>query len=248
LTFEFDDQAAGNVYAKTRGTNYSVAGPFSNVGNTTYSPQQITDAIGNNTSILDSGGGTIALAAALPSLISALNGLFSGNISAGTPGGNIAAAMSGQGFMVSVDAGQTTVGNIAQAAGNANPGSPGVYTTLGSSTFSPNYTATYKYDVIFDQNTSGAEGGRGAYWSETEDVVRVRAEIFDITGNANTFIAGEASGARGAWFWTDYPLTGQVTLNVGDTYKIEFGALFYTESANTTPGNMTFGWNVYTTI
>lgn len=248
LTFEFDDQAAGNVYAKTRGTNYSVAGPFSNVSNTTYTPQQITDAIGNNTSILDNGGGTIAIAAALPTLLSALNGLFSGNIAAGTPGGNIAAAMSGQGFMVSVDAGQVTVGNIAQATGNGNPGAPGAFTTIGSSTFSPQYTGTYKFDVIFDQNTSGAEGGRGAYWGETEDVVRVRADLYNVTGGGNTYVTGEGSGNRGAWFWTDYPLTGIVTLNVGSTYKLEFEALFYTESANTTPGNLTFGWNVYTTI
>jgi hypothetical protein len=244
LTFEFDDQAAGNVYAKTRGTNYSVAGPFSNVSTTTYAPQQITDAIGNNTSILDGSGGTIAIAAALPALLSALNGLYSGNIATGTPGGIIADAMSGQGFMVSIDAGQTTVANIAQAGGNSSP-----QTVLGYSTFSPKYDANYKFDVIFDQNTSGANGGRGTpIWGEYEDVVRAAAWLYDVTGGGNTLVTAEGSGNRGAQFWTDFPITGLATLYVGRIYKLEFTSLFYTESDTATKGNMTFGWNVYTTI
>jgi hypothetical protein len=82
LTFEFDDQAAGNVYAKTRGTNYSVAGPFSNVSTTTYTPQQITDAISEETSILDQYGVPIALGMALPVMLDALD-IFMGGSSSG---------------------------------------------------------------------------------------------------------------------------------------------------------------------
>jgi hypothetical protein len=79
LTFEFDDQAAGNVYAKTRGTNYSVAGPFSNVGTTTYTPQQITDAISEETNILDEYGVPIALGVAIPGLLNALDSFMGGS-------------------------------------------------------------------------------------------------------------------------------------------------------------------------
>jgi hypothetical protein len=79
VTFSFDDQPAGNVYAKTRGTNYSVAGPFSNVANTVYAPQQITNAIGNNTSVLNSSGATLSLLLAIPSLIKALDTVMNGN-------------------------------------------------------------------------------------------------------------------------------------------------------------------------
>jgi len=82
VTFEFDDQPAGNVYAKTRGTNYSVAGPFSNVATTVYAPQQITNAIGNNTSVLNSSGATLSLLLAVPSLLKALDTFMNGSTTA----------------------------------------------------------------------------------------------------------------------------------------------------------------------
>ena len=245
VTYDYDKYVVtSNVYAKCRAVNATTTSDYSNVGSLlNFAPVQITDAIGANTSVRDNAGATISLAALLPTLINALSGLYGGNISSGSPGGNIASAMSNQGFMVSVNAGQTTVGNIAQAVSNSS-----AFTTIASSTFSPNYTGTYKYDVIFDQNTSGAMGGRGPFWSENEDVVSVGAAIYNVTGNANTVVAGESSGNFGAFFWTDYPLTGKVTLNVGQTYKIEFAALFYTESDTVTAGNITVGWNVYSIL
>jgi len=80
-TFDFDQGATGNLYVKTRAVNSSSAGPFSNVANVAYTPVQVTDAIGNNTSILNSSSVPISLLLAIPTLLSALDTKMNGNSS-----------------------------------------------------------------------------------------------------------------------------------------------------------------------
>lgn len=56
VTYDFDSLNVGNVWVKVRGTNATVDGPFSNVAADTFTPTQVTDAIGPNTVGLDSLG------------------------------------------------------------------------------------------------------------------------------------------------------------------------------------------------
>jgi len=80
-TFDFDQGATGNLYVKTRAVNSSSAGPFSAVTTVAYTPVQVTDAIGNNTSILNSSSVPISLLLAIPTLLSALDTKMNGNAS-----------------------------------------------------------------------------------------------------------------------------------------------------------------------
>jgi hypothetical protein len=249
VTFQFDDIEAGTVYAKTRGINYSVAGPFSNVASTSYTPVQITDAIDEDTSILDNGL-PLSLLLALPDLLGALDGFLNGDPDMGDAvdgavtdsieNGNLTDTLVENGAMIVGDVGQVNIGNCPANGSNASS-----YTTVASSTFVSRYTSSYKVDVIVDQNTSGAIGARGADFGEDEDIVRVRYQLFDISGGGNVYIGGESSGGVGAFFWTDYSMTGIVELEATKTYKINFETSLYTES-NNVDGDFTFGWNIYT--
>jgi hypothetical protein len=59
-------------------------------------------------------------------------------------------------------------------------------------------------------------------------------------------VNSETSGGDGAQYWTDFALVGFANLVAGNTYTASFGAINYTESANTANANITVGWNVFT--
>jgi hypothetical protein len=216
LTFEFDDQAAGNVYAKTRGTNYSVAGPFSNVGNTTYTPKQITDAIGNSTSILDGSGGTIATLLALPVLLDALDAFMNGNPNLTTSlqqvavGGPLI-------YQIENDTGVTTGGA---------PGGLGLSTemvTPSTITFTIPQTGYYTLDcsVNFAAAGAGTDSSRGIYvytfTGNTYGTGNVIANLTPQTSTSNVDVFSDLYMSQGG------------TVNAGN-YHLEFW--YYTQAAN----------------
>jgi hypothetical protein len=74
---------------KSRGVNADGVGPYSNVSaNVAYVRTQVTDAIGNNTSLLDSAGTPIAALLALPLLLKGLDTYMNGNSNLATAVGS----------------------------------------------------------------------------------------------------------------------------------------------------------------
>ena len=216
LTFEFDDQPAGSVYAKTRGTNYSVAGPFSNVGTTTYTPQQITNAIGNNTSILDGSGGTIATLLALPVLLDALDAFMNGNP-------NLTASLN------QVAVGGPLIYEITNDTGVTTGGAPGglgystEMVTPTTITFTIPQTGYYTLDcaVNFAGAAAGTDSSRGIYvytfTGNTYGTGNVIANLTPQTSTSNVDVFSDLYMSQGG------------TVNAGN-YHLEFW--YYTASAN----------------
>ena len=252
VIFNYDKfDAAGNVFVKCRAVNSTTTSEYSPTASLIgFTPVQVTDAIGFDTVVLDEFGDIDPLQLALPLALAGLDAFLGGDPDLGAAvdgavtdsieNGNLTDTLVENGAMIVGDVGQVNVGNCPANGSNASS-----YTTVASSTFVSRYTSSYKVDVIVDQNTSGAIGARGADFGEDEDIVRVRYQLFDISGGGNVYIGGESSGGVGAFFWTDYSMTGIVDLEATKTYKINFETSLYTES-NNVDGDFTFGWNIYT--
>ena len=88
ITVVNDALPSGNLYVKTRGVNGQTTGPFSTPAGFVYTPKQVTDTIGPDTTITDSSGSIVTQLGAL-ALMSAVNGLFSGNTGSGSLFGKI---------------------------------------------------------------------------------------------------------------------------------------------------------------
>lgn len=99
VSFDFDRAATGNVYLKSRALNSSATGPYSNVATIPYTPVQVTDAIGNNTGLLDGAGNSVATLLALQALLKGLDTYMNGN-------SNLANAVGSQ---ISSTAGNVTI-------------------------------------------------------------------------------------------------------------------------------------------
>jgi hypothetical protein len=224
VIFSTNSLSDGTYAWKARGINFNGTGPYSNVS------ANIAFASGNALA------NTAANAAATSTAVA--NSATSGTIFQ---------AQLSQGYQYSVSAGKITA-LIPQSA-NAFVG-----TSLGTSTFtvpaSIGNTMGYKIDVVFDQNSSGAYGGRGNvapnYYGEPEDYIAVISRVHNGPNTSGSVVTSESSGGIGAQGWQDYALAGFANLVAGNTYTMSFGAVNYTQSANTANANITVGWNVYT--
>jgi hypothetical protein len=253
VIFNYDKfDAAGNVFVKCRAVNSTTTSEYSPTASLIgFTPVQVTDAIGFDTVVLDEFGDIDPLQLALPLALAGLDAFLGGDPDMGAAvegsvtdsieNGNLTDTLVENGAMIVAD-----VGNANNAACPDNASNVADYFIAASSTFIARYSSTYKVDVVVDQNGSGAIGARGPDFGEDEDIVRVRYQLFDITGGGNTLVSGENSGGVGAFFWTDFAMTGLVTLVATNTYKIQFETSLYTESAPGADGDFTFGWNVYT--
>ena len=274
VDFEVDNLSATSFFVKTRGINSGTSGPFSDPsGQVTYTPTQVTDAVGAGTDILDDGGNPLAGLLAMNALMALLGRFFNNDASTGTPGissgslfdnfwklfntqtgtsGNTATTTDSIGTVTkNPQAFNTVANNYGNLQITASAGvqrnvmkAPGALSTIHTVYFTPKITGTYKYDVIVDQNTSGADGGRGSAWSEPEDYIGVTVDI--LTHPGGTFIDGSGSGGPGAQYWTDFAMTGTCTLTANVNYRIEFGASVSTASNPTTSANLDLSWNIYT--
>jgi len=80
VSVDVDNLNAGNIFAKVRGFNADIEGPFGNVTQINYAPVQVTNAVNNNTAVTDVNG-TLLTVAALTTLLTSLDGLYSNNSS-----------------------------------------------------------------------------------------------------------------------------------------------------------------------
>ena len=224
VTFSTNSLSDGTYAWKARGINGFGTGPYSNIS------ANIAFASGNALA------NTAANAAATSTAVA--NSATSGTIFQ---------AQLSQGYQYSVSAGKVTT-LIAQSANTVDGSS------LGVSTFtvptSIGNTMGYKIDMVFDQNTSGADGGRGNqspnFWGEPLDYIAVIARVHEGPNTSGAVVTVESSGGIGAQYWTDFALTGFANLVAGNSYTLSFGAVNYTESFPTGVANITVGWNVYT--
>jgi hypothetical protein len=254
IKLDMDNFDPGNFLVKTRCINSTTTGPFSDLsGLVEYTPLQITDAINPDTKTLDSSGNNIVGALTAAGLLALLKGLMAdGNTGSGsvykqifdvfntTEGTDLRSVPAGTDFskvMVSASAGFTTINNLNQTTGS--------YATMHTVSFTAPATATYRIDVLIDQNSSGARGGRGSDWSEASDVIAVGFDL-KLTASPYTSVKSSTSGGVGAQFWMDFALTGQVTLTQGVGYTLYFVYKQETASNNTAKASFDIGWNVYT--
>ena len=81
VSYDYDAfTVTGNVYAKCRAVNSTTSSDYSPVGSLlNFAPVQVTDAIGQNTQILDSGGSALPLLLALPALLKGVDTFLNGN-------------------------------------------------------------------------------------------------------------------------------------------------------------------------
>jgi hypothetical protein len=140
---------------------------------------------------------------------------------------NIEESLLPKGFQVSAVNGQYR--NTALA----HTGAPFPYVQYYSVNFEPQYTGKYIGQVLFDQNTSQANGG-------ANDIIRVGVDIVDSTGSV---IATERSGGEGTWYWTDWFLGLQCNLVAGETYTLRL--LYVNDTATVGPMDLNATWNIF---
>jgi hypothetical protein len=148
----------------------------------------------------------------------------------------VTAIEQGNGINLSAASGYFTA-TVPQSASVSN------YYTLNTITFTAPATATYVINTIFEQSTSGAEGGRGSTYSENEDYIAV---IVDVINSSGTTIDTGGSGGPGAWYWTDLAVPQEVSLTAGESYSLQFLAANYTESNPTASATFNVSYNVFT--
>jgi hypothetical protein len=221
VTFSTNSLTDGTYVWKARGVNINGTGPYSNVS-------------GN---VVFASGNALANAAA-----------SSTAVTDSATSGPIFRAQLTQGYQYSVSAGKLTT-IIGQSANVSD------FKLIGTSVFtvpsSIGNVMGYKIDTVFDQNSSGADGGRGNvapnFYGEPEDRIGVNTNLFEYTGNiVGNIISSEGSGGRGAMFWDDFALVGFGNLTPGNQYAIQFSGLNYTQSNSSANCNISVGWNVYT--
>lgn len=262
VPLRYDSLGTSNFLIKVRGRNGDVTGPFSlPSGLIEYAPTQVTDAIGQNTGIRDAAGSPITGLLTANALMALLGQLFNGSSGGtGTGYGGLGSIFSKifevyetkNGTNINTPAAADAIGALAAANGKISViATAGSITTasispgegiMHSLTFIPDVSGTYKIDCILDQNGSGARGGRGSAFGEVEDSV---AAAFNLKQGAS-IICSSGSGGVGAFYWTDFVVTGIVPLTAGITYTLEFVYWVSTESDPSALFNFDISWNVYT--
>lgn len=242
VLFDYDQLESQNIYVKVRAVNATTTGPFSAVRSfLSFVPQQITDVIGQTSKIQESNGTISPLLITMPLLLSLLDGLNAGTSNTMTTGVlNSIQAQTGNDLtnaLIAAQIGSVTVGNIRQSVDDQDA------VLLGASAFVAPRTGSYQILAYFDQNGSGARGGRGSYWSEDEDYCQGGVSLYN-AGTGGTIIYSEVSGGTGAQYWQDFVTNGLINLNAGQTYRIEFDWVNYTESTPNGTANVTVGWQV----
>lgn len=259
IDYYISDFEPDNFLVKLRAVNGTTQGPFSTrSGLIDYQPKQTTDNITNNTEV-DNGTGNILTTLGLSALINFLNGMMRDNaggvgsmfekifdifqteegFDVASPSIKKLGLMTNGKPMIIAHTDSTNIPSIRQSTSTSD-----FVIIYNSSNFQPDVSGTYKVDAIYDQNSSGANGGRGSDWSEDEDNIGFVIDVVDNT--SGTSVYSEGTGGYGAFFWTDFVTSGLVTLDSARTYKVTIQMLNYTESDTSATADVTIGYNIYT--
>jgi len=244
----------GNYLFKTRGINNTTSGPYStSSGLVEYNPYQVTDAVGPNTQALDEFGNPMLGLLGANVLLALIKNLMENGLTG--PGSIYRKIMELFSEETGADLEQQATElkdfnlskiQISDSAGDYvanNVSASGTSVIMHSVTFTATQDALYKVDVLIDQNSSGARGGRGTDYSEPRDSVAVGVRLYD--SDENEIFFGN-SGGVGAFFWTDFAITKTANLIRGEEYRLDFSATVSTESNPSATASFDIGWNVYT--
>lgn len=138
---------------------------------------------------------------------------------------NIEEAVLPIGFQLTALSGQVSNAIIAPSGVGSN-----VFKTIK---FTPKYSGRYVGQILFDQNSSGANGG-------VADIVQVAVSITDAFGLEVVF---ESSGGPGTWYWTDWFVTFAVNLNAGQEYTLQL--LCRNDTAAGGNADISVGYNIF---
>lgn len=219
VTFDFDRAATGNVYLKSRALNSSATGPYSNVATVAFTSTQVTDAIGNNTGLLDGAGTPIATLLALQALLKGLDTYMNGNSNlANAVGGQISSSGAASSLL------QYQIDNTGNVTTGGSSSSYTPQTTSTTLTFVAPSTGWYRVDtyVNFGKDVPpGTDSSRG---------------IQNLVYTGNTYGAGSLVGNLSAGTSTanvnvyqdlDCHVVGYITAG---TYHCELA--YYTQTAD----------------
>ena len=123
ITFEHVPPNTGDIFYRVRGGNQVTTGAFSATASGTFTPTQVTDAIGFDTEILDSDNNAILTELALSALLAALDGFLDGNTDMNDVFGEAFDSLFGPAFDTKFDesTGNTSSGVLLAAQYNINP-------------------------------------------------------------------------------------------------------------------------------
>jgi hypothetical protein len=103
-------------------------------------------------------------------------------------------------------------------------------------TFTAPYTGSYLGQILFDQNSSAANG-------QSNDNVVAFVDLYD---SSNNEIASESSGGKGAYAWTDFSVSIFATLTKGQVYQLQLRVLHKTPTFPSATANFTVSFNIFT--
>jgi len=186
VSFDFDRALTGNVYLKSRALNSSATGPYSNVAVIPYTPVQVTDAIGNNTGLLDGAGTSVATLLALQALLKGLDTYMNGDSNLGNAvGSQISSSGAGNATILATFDGPLVAfysGNSASATLNGNID---VWEQYANVTFTvPNNT-----QVIFQMEMNGVAGSN--FYANNFPINTTK--LIELYGPGNVFINGTST-------------------------------------------------------
>ena len=255
---DFDRLNGQNVYVKTRGMNKTTTGPFSPASTLlAFVPTQQTDAIGESTAVIDDSGSDILSLLGANGMLYLLNNLFGSNTgdytnnngtwkslyntmfnqNAQSTGVDLTwpDTVNGLNYAQAATTGQFTqpiIANFGSTTVNNIPSTATGPTTAYTTQFLCPASGTYKFDLLADQNSSGAVGG-------VNDIIGAALEVKDSSG---TSILLKGSGGPGALGWQDFVLSGTVALTQNQVYTLEF--LVTNNTAAGGVASFDFGWQV----
>jgi len=146
VTFDYDQVASANYFAKTRGMNSTTAGPFSPVVSLIgFVPVQVTDAVTQDAPLVQNGTGNLLTALALSKIagwaFSAVGPSTFGNVMTQT-------GQSANSFQRDSGSSATTTVNITSYSYSAAQTNTGINTFAGTATLS-GFTGTGSYALNF---------------------------------------------------------------------------------------------------
>lgn len=218
VTYDYDKYVVtSNVYAKCRAINATTTSDYSNVGSLlNFAPVQITDAIGNNTSILDSAGVPIATLLGLNALLKGLDTYMNGNSNlANAVGGQISSSSATVPITASfeVDPLNNTGNGVPPWTGGTNP-----YVTTQNLSFTVPATGTYVISM------DGNFGNTSANTSNTEKRIDIAVVAGSTHGTGNVLVNNGTSSTSNMFDDLYTQIIANLTVNTAYHLEMSYGA------------------------
>lgn len=207
VTFDYDKIPSSNIYVKIRGMNSTTTGPWSTTASfLSYVPVQTTDAVTDNTSLIDSGA-PLATLLGLPLLLKALDSFLNGNQNMG----NVVASSTG----APVIAASYEVNPISNSGNQVPPwaGGSDPYVTTNNLSFTVPTTGNYLINCSADFGASGGATGNS--------LKRVDVAIVNGSTHGSGSVVNYAGTSATSDIYDDLQVQFVQNLTSGTNYHLE---------------------------